>query len=254
MDLYFQGAACWHKGAGNPENMRTARGFFEEALALDPTNVEALVGKAWIDTFVAAAVMSDERAARIAAAESGIGQALALAPNHAFAHFVLSWIYTVTGRGAQGIAEAERSATLDRNLASAHYAIGFAKTVLGRPEETEAHVLEALRLSPHDSLAHAWMAVAAYGKLALEQYEAAEVWVRRSIEANRTVPLMYFFMAATLALQSKLEEATAAAKQGLALDPRFTLSRMRGAFAGDPTAPYRVRLVEGLRLAGVPEG
>src|SRR5215469_15403570 len=43
MDLYFQGEACVNKGV-TFENMTTARGFFERALALDPANVEALAG------------------------------------------------------------------------------------------------------------------------------------------------------------------------------------------------------------------
>ena len=43
MDLYFQGMGWYHKGL-TPENMEQARGFFERALALDPGNIEALVG------------------------------------------------------------------------------------------------------------------------------------------------------------------------------------------------------------------
>ena len=43
MDLYFQGMACLNKGL-TPEHMAQARGFFERALALDPGNIEALVG------------------------------------------------------------------------------------------------------------------------------------------------------------------------------------------------------------------
>ena len=48
MDLYFQGWACFNKGT-TPEYMAQARGFFERALALDPGNIEALVGTARVD-------------------------------------------------------------------------------------------------------------------------------------------------------------------------------------------------------------
>ena len=47
MDLYFQGIARIHKGLTN-EHMAQALGFFERALALDPGNIEALVGAASI--------------------------------------------------------------------------------------------------------------------------------------------------------------------------------------------------------------
>ena len=53
---------------------------------------------------------------------------------------------------------------LDRNLASAHAYIGFGKIFIGRAEETEAHVAEALRLSPRDTLAYIWMTIAGMAK------------------------------------------------------------------------------------------
>ena len=45
----FQGMAWLNKGT-TPEHMAQARGFFERALALDPKNIEALVGMASVDT------------------------------------------------------------------------------------------------------------------------------------------------------------------------------------------------------------
>jgi TolB-like protein/class 3 adenylate cyclase len=48
MDLYFEGKACVNKG-WNPEHMGQARAFFERVLALDPSNIEALVGTAVLD-------------------------------------------------------------------------------------------------------------------------------------------------------------------------------------------------------------
>ena len=42
MDLFFQGLATLNKGV-NLENMAQARGFFERAFALDPSNLDALL-------------------------------------------------------------------------------------------------------------------------------------------------------------------------------------------------------------------
>ena len=47
-DLCFQGAAWLNMGPA-PENMAQARGFYERALALEPGNVEALVGTAFVN-------------------------------------------------------------------------------------------------------------------------------------------------------------------------------------------------------------
>ena len=49
--------------------MARARGFFERALALDPGNVEALVGIANVDARSASYIMTDERADRLATAK-----------------------------------------------------------------------------------------------------------------------------------------------------------------------------------------
>jgi TolB-like protein len=63
MDLYFQGQASANKGS-NPENMAQARRFYERALALDPNNIEALVGIAQIDFISIADFLSDDRGPR----------------------------------------------------------------------------------------------------------------------------------------------------------------------------------------------
>ena len=61
---------------------------------------------------------------------------------------------------------------------------------------------------------------------------------------------------AALALLGRLEEAGAATQAGLALDPNFTVRRFRsGATSNNPTfLAQRERYIEGMRLAGVPEG
>ena len=93
----------------------------------------------------------DNRAAHLAAAEPALVRALSMAPQHALAHGVLGAMQIQTNRPAQGIAECEHALALDRNLALAHGWIGIAKAWFGRPDETEAHVNEALRLSPRDT-------------------------------------------------------------------------------------------------------
>jgi hypothetical protein len=71
---------------------------------------------------------------------------LSSVPDHARAHLLLEIVDTFTSRAAQGVAECEHALALDRNLAQAHSIIGRCKIFVGRAEETEAHVAEALRL------------------------------------------------------------------------------------------------------------
>ena len=98
----------------------------------------------------------------------------------------------MTKRAAEGIAECEHALELDRNLALAHAFIGLGKIFIGRAEETEAHIGEALRLSPRDTMAYAWMTYAGIAKNYLGNWEQAVAWFRRAIEANRNYPHQYF--------------------------------------------------------------
>jgi TolB-like protein len=149
-DLCFQGAAWVNRGR-TPEHMAQARGFYERALALEPGNVEALVGTALVNFAIGAGFFTDDQAEYLTAAEAAVTKALCLAPNRPLAHLVLGLVQTFTNRAAQGIAECERALALDRNLANAHANIGTAKLYLGRGGETEAHIEQALRLSPRDT-------------------------------------------------------------------------------------------------------
>jgi TolB-like protein/class 3 adenylate cyclase len=247
MDLYFQGLAWLNRGI-NPENMAQARRYFERAVALDPDNLDALLGVGRVDYSVGGAHLSDDFDARLAAAEGAIAKVLSLRPNDALAHEIMGGVLNQTHRSEQGIAEFERALALDPNLATAQGDIGLAKIFVGRPEETGAHENEALRLSPHDSFAWLWLHFAGAAKFALGADEEAVSLFRRSIENNRTNPLTHFFLAATLANLGKLDEARAEAKAGLALDPGFSIRRFStGGQAGD-------RMLDAMRKAGVPEG
>ncbi len=48
IDLYFQGLAWFNKGL-TPDHVARARSFYDRALAVDPDNVEALIGSAAAD-------------------------------------------------------------------------------------------------------------------------------------------------------------------------------------------------------------
>jgi TolB-like protein/class 3 adenylate cyclase len=254
-DLYFQGKARWNKGA-SPEYMSQAKGYFERALVLDPKNIDALVGLATVVATGAGSFAIDDRTAQLAWAEAALTQALSTVPQHAQAHMVLGVVQMFTNRAQQGIAECERALALDRNLADAHGCIGMGKYFAGRAEETEAHILDALRLSPRDVHAYRWMLFAGIAQGQLGADEEAVVWLRASIEANRNFPLAHFHLAEALALLGELDEARITAQAGLALQPDFTLRRYRENALSDSSA-YRAgrdRSCEGMRMAGVPEG
>ena len=205
--------------------------------------------------FVAATFVDDDARALLARAEATLNKALTLAPDNAVAHTWLGRLSIGSNRAAKGIAACERALALDPNLATAHAFIGLGKNTVGRAEETEAHVLEASRLSPRDTFAYRWFVIAGMAKLGLSADEDAVAWLTRSIENNRTSAVAHFGLAAALAHLDRPEEAKSSVKAELALDRTFTISRFRlGAASNNQTfLARRERIIEGMRKAGVPE-
>jgi tetratricopeptide (TPR) repeat protein len=254
MDRYFQGMAYLNRGS-DPASLSQARPFFEQALRLDAENVEAMVGMADVDTMRATSRLIDRRAP-MREVEASLARILAHTPNHARAHCLMGVVQIFTKRAAQGIAECERALALDRNLATAHAWIGLGKCNLGRAEESEAHIMEAFRLSPRDNKASSWMNTAGVAQSYLGADEAAVHWFKRSIETNRNIaPFVHFYLAAALAHLGRIEDARTSVLAGLALDPNFSLVQYHASSPTDhPTClMQRARVADGLRKAGLPQ-
>ncbi|HKN31403.1 MAG TPA: tetratricopeptide repeat protein [Roseiarcus sp.] len=132
----------------------------------------------------------------------------------------------------------------------------MAKLVNGHAEETESYVIDALRVSPRDTLAHIWIAYIAGAKLYLGAVEEAVALFRRSIEMNPNRLTSHVLLAAALEELGRPDEARAEIQAALALDPKFTIRRFRaGAQSDNPVfLKQRERAMEGMRKAGAPEG
>jgi TolB-like protein/Flp pilus assembly protein TadD len=256
MDLYFQGMAWINKGHA-PENVAKAQACFDRALIADPGNVEALVGSARADAVEGINLFLTDPAAALASAEAKLIKALSSVPDHPRGHMWLGLVNIWTKRAAEGIAKCERALELDRNLAEAHANVGFGRIFIGRAEEAEAHIAEGLRLSPRDLDAYKWMGRGGLANIHLGRWEQAIAWYRRSIEANRNFPYIYFVLGAALVQLGRLDEACSATKAGLALNPTFTIDRFRAtwtAMSDDPTYLSQFEpILEGMRKAEVPE-
>ena len=253
MDHYFLGLGLYHRNG--IEFLHQGRTHFDRALELDPDNVDALVRRAWVEVTLVAAWLPDDRVERLDLAEGDLRKAVRLRPGSAAAHAALGVLYMSSNRAELGIVECERALALDRNLATAHGWIGMGKFYMGRGEETEGHILEALRISPRDTYACAWMVFAAFAKLGEGKNEEAVAWASRSIEASPDFMSAYFLLAAALTGLGRMMEAREAVRAGLTLNPSFTIARYQAAPSSDN--PRYVAALEGilnaLRRAGVPE-
>ena len=96
-------------------------------MALDPGNIDARVGAAWVDVRTGNSYTTDDRAACFAAAEAALTQTLSLAPEHAMAHQVLG---------------------LNPPISTNRAALAAALAHLGRLDEARSAVQAGLALDP----------------------------------------------------------------------------------------------------------
>ncbi len=148
MDFYFQGHGLVQQGYYPGQCRRKPEAFSIAHLSPISDNVDALVGSATADVIGGFNIFVTDRMAAFAAAEAKVTKALSAVPDHARGHLCLGLVKILTKRAAEGISECEHALALERSFASAHAAIAIGKLFIGRFDETETHIHDALRSIP----------------------------------------------------------------------------------------------------------
>jgi TolB-like protein len=254
IDLVMRGRAILNEDV-SLEAAHRARRFFEEALSLDESNIPALLGLADAHVWELNMYLSDDRLRQARIAECAALKALNLAPNSAQVRCTLGTVLWAKGLPDRALREFELAISIDRNLAVAHAYTGLMKFYLGRFAETEGHVGEALRFSPHDPLLFHWRYFVGSADLCLGRTVRAVNALRHSVELNPQWPFSHFVLASALAHAGLLADAAEEADAGLRLAPQFTIAKLRAQVVGSNPIylAQRERLYEGLGMAGVPE-
>ena len=173
---------------------------------------------------VAHGFLTDDRAARLAAAEAALIKALSLAPQHAAAHLLLGDVQMFTNRAAQGIAECERALALDRNLANAHAFIGRGQ-VSSRsrrgdrgpcPRGTPPLSSRYLRLR--------WMMFVGLAKMQLGADAEAVAWLRREHRGQPKFPRRAFLSCRCAGAARRAGRGAGRRASGTCARPDFTIS------------------------------
>jgi tetratricopeptide (TPR) repeat protein len=133
-------------------------------------------------------------------AQAATAKALMLAPNNAMAHYARATVLLRSRAPERALREFELAIELDQNLALAHAHSGFMKILLGRPEETKAHVAKAIRLSPRDPQLSHWYFYLGAADLYMGRVDNAVESLQKAVELHPHNDLNHFFLAAALAL------------------------------------------------------
>ena len=222
IDLTMRGwAALWQPPT--KESITSARDYFERAIKLDPQNAEAMVGLAYARLRASFYGWSTAAEDKPAAQMELLTKATAINPGYAFAYYVKSAVLWLAKEYPEALAAAETEVALDPNSAYGYAAIGRAEALLGRCEQSIAHIKQAFALSPRDPLSGIW-----YGYLGLAEFcrgrlDAAIEQFKRAIYSGYPTYFPYAFLAGAEAAKGNDAEAKLALAEARRLNPQLTI-------------------------------
>ena len=150
----------------------------------------------------------------------------------------------------------DKSLSLNPNSASAWIASCFVQSYLGNVEAATEHFACAQRLNPLDSMHHVQAHAVATAHFLAGNCEAAAKCVDEAVSERPTYPPSLRLKTATCALLGRPEEARVWLQRLLTVNPNETVASVRGYLV--PHWQFKQQaldsLLEGLRLAGLPDG
>jgi TolB-like protein/Tfp pilus assembly protein PilF len=203
-NAYSQGR--FHDAKINPDDERTAIGFYEQAIALDPRYARAYASMAVTWSTLAGTFLSgDEQRQAYVKARAAVDEALRLDSNIAAAHaargLLLQWV-DFDWTGAQ--AEYRRAVDLAPSDVLPRFSLGRMLGALGHPQQSIAMFRQVITIDPRSGGAWGWLG---WDLAAVGQLEEAEQAARQAVAF---VPGSPFVAAGLVIIQIQRGETGAA--------------------------------------------
>jgi tetratricopeptide (TPR) repeat protein len=253
----------WMRGAYLRRRVRThddlleARRHLEAAVAADPRSVNALAELA--DTHMQELLMrwSPSRTESLAAVRDFAARAIALEPDHALALWTLGNAAAFSGDFDTALDYLRRSLQRNPNSYQAHRDMAGLLYWMVRLDEVPPHAEMALRLGPMDlanvAKAHS---ILGYTQMIQGRDEDAYRSLRLSVQASPLFPGARTGLIAAAALTGRMEEAHRLVAELMHDRPDMTIAGLSraGIVRNAAFIAAHARYLEGMRLAGLPEG
>jgi tetratricopeptide (TPR) repeat protein len=232
---------------GDKDSLAKALGLFEQALTLDPNNVDALVGAALTERNDYIFSGMDEKPGQITKIEDLLAKAIRIDPTNARAYIVRGMIYRVTKRTKAAAEAAQNAVRVNPNYAAAYAQLAQNEVTPAELPLAIANIDQAIKLSPRDPEMGRWLWIKGKTFNYMGRYQDAIREEQAALDGGYTTWSVYLHLAVAYAFLGRQSEAEAAVAQVRKLNPKFTIKWFR-ARVDDPEAIY-----EGLRKAGLPE-
>lgn len=240
----------------NPKSLddfREAKALFDKAIELDPDIASAWSGLAFVH--FAASTRSIPGVSAPNSADLSLEAAqrsVEIDPKNAEGHWMIGVGYARNGQTALAWASCETAMDLNPNNDCSHVCAGLTKMAMGKPSEAIPYFQHSLRLNPRfrPFTKYKYMGLA-YVQSA-QDAEAIEV-LSRALVGSPNDPFTHFVLTSALALAGRMEQARGALGDFLTVvgseQPTIATLRESHSWMG----PGFDRVLEGLRLAGLPE-
>jgi DNA-binding winged helix-turn-helix (wHTH) protein/tetratricopeptide (TPR) repeat protein len=235
------------------EDYEAARELRQWAVDLDRHNATALANLAFAIVTGVLNHWSDDTVADLHAADLALQDALLIAPDNMRVRGAQCQILRAMRQFEAAIKACGELAQSFPAYAYPHKEIGYDKLMMGQPDEALAEFLEADRLAPDSQLRWSWLQGMGLAYLMQGQDQKAIMWLSRAaLDApNAGHPAAY--LASAYALVGREQESHEALNHYLKLWPKTTLKTF-GPTVGTAAFNSKMeRVLEGLRLAGLPE-
>ena len=218
-ELYHQGMAHLHRRT--KEDMETARGFFRDAMAIDPRFAPIYAAYSRTISFDILFGFADgDRDDALRTARKAVDLDL----EHADGHLALSMIHYIENDFDQAIPEAETAVRLNPSSAAANHLLGTILAHSGSSEAALPHLHAAIRLSPRDGEIAPFHARIAMAHLYLRNHEEAAEWGARAIRLPGVQWPGHCAYIAALAHLDRHDEANEALAELMSFRPDVSLS------------------------------
>ena len=227
-----------------------ARRHFERAIELDPhfANAHGLLAMTYRAEF--ANDWGDDPAESLARAEELAKRALALDDSGAFPHLAIGMVRREQRRHADAFAAFARAVELDPNYANAIAQMASVLCYAGKAGNTIELIQHAAQRNPRYPINYPFLIGQCY--FAMGRYGEAIAAFEQALDKNALLGRGLLLLAASYAQAGRLADARSTVKELEAMGQRLSLRRI------EPTilfarSEHRARVIEGLRLAGVPD-
>ena len=247
---------------GTPEALRQATSHFETAIALDPDYSRAYAGLAAVYWDIAewawVAITEIEWQHAVDLAKENLAMALKRPTSEAYR--ISAEILLSHGRQDDAMAEIDRAIALEPNNPDNLVSKAWLQTIFGQPMKGEENVRLAMRLNP--AYPPQYLRILGRALFHQERFAEAAETLQRAAHRQPDYAETYVRLAATYGHLGRIAEAKAAVATyneiiAGAGSSELVVQYVAGWYQETyhyKDESYLQRLMEGLRLAGVPEG